>query len=240
MSSNALRLRAMVGLVPVLVMLVALTLAGCGTSEESTEEWTEPAAETITADQPPVAMLEYRIDSLKSETGRLREQLDATSAENRKLTARTADLETQLTESQSAPKAQAGIADASTSVVPSPSPAYDAALGRFKSHDYEGAIADFQALLGGNVEQGLADNCQYWIGESYYGMKQYREALKQFGLVLSLSRSSKKADAMFMTGNCQSKLGNSAAAKEAFEKVVSEFPTSHLVDRAKTKLATLK
>jgi len=185
-------------------------------------------------------MLEYRIDSLKSETGRLREQLDATSAENRKLTARTAELETQLSEPQTAPKAQAGIAEASTSTAPSSSPAYDSALDKFKSHDYEGAIADFQALLGGNVEQGLADNCQYWIGESYYGLKQYREALKQFGLVLSLARSSKKADAMFMTGNCQQKLGNTAAAKEAFEKVVSEFPTSHLVDRAKTRLANLK
>jgi tol-pal system protein YbgF len=240
MSSIALRLRAMVGLVPVLVMLVALTMAGCGTSEESTEDWTEPAVETTTTDQPPVSMLEYRIDSLKSETGRLREQLDATSAENRKLTARTAELETQLTDTQAAPKAQTGIADASTSVAPSSSPAYDGALDKFRSHDYEGAIADFQALLGGNVEQGLADNCQYWIGESYYGLKQYKEALKQFGHVLSLDRSSKKADAMFMTGNCQAKLGNAAAAREAFEKVVSEFPTSHLVDKAKTKLASLK
>jgi tol-pal system protein YbgF len=229
MSSNALRLRAMVGLVPVLVMLVAMTVAGCGSSEESMEEWTQTPAAT------PTSMLEYRVDSLKNENARTKDQLEAVAAENRKLTARNAELETKLNEALAAPKVEA----------PPPAPvnaasAYEAALAKFKAKDFQGAIADMEALLNGNVEQKLADNCQYWIGESYYGLRNYKEALKQFTTVLGLPRSEKKADATLMSGNCQAALGNGAAAKEAYEKVVSDFPTSPLVDKAKDKLAKMK
>ncbi len=231
MSSNALRLRAMVGLVPVLVMLVALTTAGCGSSGESMEEWTQTPAATQTS------MLEYRVDSLKNENARTRDQLEAVSGENRKLTARNAELETKLNEALAAPKVEAPP--------PAPTPAnaasaYEAALGKFKARDFQGAIADMEALLNGNVEQKLADNCQYWIGESYYALKNYKEALKQFTTVLGLPRSEKKADATLMTGNCQAALGNSAAAKEAYEKVVSDFPTSPSVEKAKNRLAKMK
>lgn len=231
MSSNALRLRAMVGLVPVLVMLVALTVAGCGSSEESMEEWTQTPAAT------PTSMLEYRVDSLKNENARTKDQLEAVSAENRKLTARNAELETKLNEALAAPKVEAP----SPVVTPAnATSAYEAALNKFKAKDFQGAIADMEALLNGNVEQKLADNCQYWIGESYYGLKNYKDALKQFNTVLGLPRSEKKADATLMAGNCQASLGNRAAAKEAYEKVVSDFPTSPLVDKAKDKLAKMK
>lgn len=231
MSSNALRLRAMVGLVPVLVMLVALTTAGCGSSGESMEEWTQTPAAT------PTSMLEYRVDSLKNENARTRDQLEAVGAENRKLTARNAELETKLNEALAAPKVEAPP--------PAPTPAnaasaYEAALAKFKARDFHGAIADMEALLNGNVEQKLADNCQYWIGESYYGLKNYKDALKQFNTVLGLPRSEKKADATLMSGNCQAALGNRAAAKEAYEKVVSDFPTSPSVEKAKERLAKMK
>jgi TolA-binding protein len=42
-----------------------------------------------------------------------------------------------------------------------------------------------------------------------------------------------------MAGNCQSALGNKAAAKEAYEKVVADFPTSPLVEKARVKLSKM-
>jgi tol-pal system protein YbgF len=231
MSSNALRLRAMVGLVPVLVMLVALTVPGCGSSGESVEEWTQTPAAT------PISMLEYRVDSLKNENGRTREQLETVTAENRKLTAQNAELETKLNEALAAPKVQA---PPSAPTPANATSAYEAALAKFKARDFHGAITDMEALLNGNVEQKLADNCQYWIGESYYGLKNYKDALKQFTTVLGLPRSEKKADATMMSGNCQAALGNTAAAKEEYQKVVSDFPTSPQVEKAKERLAKMK
>ena len=209
MSSNALRLRAMVGIFSAVILLVALTVAGCGTSQDSMEEWTQTPAST------PTSMLEYRVDSLKNENGRMKDQLESVAAENR----------------ETPPPAVTAATSAS---------AYEAALGKFKAKDFQGAISDFEALLNGNVDPKYVDNCQYWIGESYYGLKKYKDALKQFSTVLGLPRSEKKADATFMTGNCQAMLGNKDGARESYEKVVSDFPTSPLVEKAKDKLAKMK
>jgi TolA-binding protein len=189
------------------------------------EEWESTPAVSATS------ILEYRVDSLQNENRRMREQLDAVAAENRNLTARNAEVETKLAEATAAPKVE--------TPPPSGASGYESAMSKFNARDYEGAIAGFEALLNAGIEEGLADNCRYWIGESHYGLRQYSEALKNFQMVSEFKRSGKKADAVFMAGNCQSALGNKAAARESYEKVVSDFPTSPLVEKARAKLARM-
>ena len=225
MSSHSHYLRGIVGFLPALVVVLSLVLFGCGSSEESMEEWESTPAVSATS------ILEYRVDSLQNENRRMREQLDAVAAENRNLTARNAEVETKLAEATAAPKVE--------TPPPSGASGYESAMTKFNARDYEGAIAGFEALLNAGIEEGLADNCRYWIGESHYGLRQYSEALKNFQMVSEFKRSGKKADAVFMAGNCQSALGNKAAARESYEKVVSDFPTSPLVEKARAKLAKM-
>lgn len=229
MSSNDKRFTVLSGLVPIAVLVLSLSVFGCGSSEESMEEW-ESAPEVT-----PAAMLEYRVDSLANENRRLQDQIEAVASENRKLTARNAELETRLTEAMATPRVETPVEEGAPAVAGG----YDGALAKFNARDYQGAIADFRALLDSGIEATLADNCHYWIGESYYGMRQYGEALQSFQGVTGLARSGKKADATMMIGNCQLALGNKTAAKEAFQKVVSDFPTSPLVEKAKAKLAKM-
>jgi tol-pal system protein YbgF len=228
MSSNDRRFNILAGLLPVAALVLSLSVFGCGSSGENTEEWeTAPAVS-------PTAMLEYRVDSLQNENRRLQDQIEAVASENRKLTARNAELETKLTEAMAAPKAETPEENA-----PSVAGGYDGALAKFHAKDYHGAITDFKALLDSGIEASLADNCRYWIGESQYGLRQYKTALATFEGITELPRSGKKADATLMIGNCQLALGNKTAAKEAFQKVVSDFPTSSLVEKAKAKLTRL-
>jgi TolA-binding protein len=226
MSSHSHYLRGIVGLLPAAVVILSLVVFGCGSSEESMEEWESAPAVSASS------ILEYRVDSLQNENRRMREQLDAVAAENRNLTARNAEVETKLAEAMAAPKVEAPVAVSGAS-------GYESAMSKFNARDYEGAIAGYEALLNAGIEEGLADNCRYWIGESHYGLRQYSEALKNFQMVSEFKRSGKKADAVFMIGNCQSALGNKAAAKEAYEKVVSDFPTSPLVEKARAKLSKM-
>jgi tol-pal system protein YbgF len=228
---------------PVAAVAMTFFLVGCGESEETTgqEEW--EATPTVS----PTARLEYRIDSLMNENRRLSEQVDATMAENRRLTARNAELETKATETPATTPGETAVPPTPASTAPAPGVSstgmgggYESALAQYHQRNYSDAITQFEGLLNSGVSDQVAGNCHYWIGESYYGMRKYDEAIQHFETVLDTKTSGKKADAQFMIGNAQLAKKNAAGAKEAFEKVVSNFPTSGLVDKAKARLAKLK
>jgi tol-pal system protein YbgF len=213
-------------------LFFGVLLYGCGTVDESTSDtWDNTETPAISE----TARLEYRVDSLTNETRRLNQQLEALSTENRNLTARNAELETKINEMAAAPKPE-----------PTPAPAmdvasgYDGALAAFRGRNFSGAISAFEALLNGNVREDLADNCHYWMGESYYGMKQYTQAAEQFKMVLDYKRSEKKDDAQLMLGNTYLAMGDKAAAKDAYNKLISTYPISPFVQKAQEKLARLQ
>lgn len=116
---------------------------------------------------------------------------------------------------------------------------YEDALGAFKSKQYADAAAAFQKMLDEKVPEAIADNCHYWIGESKYASKKYKDALQEFETVLNFKKSEKKGDAQFMIGQCYERMGDKVRAKEAFEKVVKDYPMSANVKKAKERWARL-
>ncbi len=199
---------------------------GCGSSEPTAEEFEAQQAAS------PTARLEYRIDSLQNENRRMKEQVNAMAAENRSLTAKNAELETKLTEAASNPAPAVRTASAD------PTAEYSAALSAFRKHDFNTAIQGFESLLNASVDENLADNCHYWMGESYYGLKKYSEAIKQFNDVLGYKKSEKKADAQLMIGNSYAAMGQKEAARKAYDKVTTTYPKH--AQKAQEKLARLK
>jgi tol-pal system protein YbgF len=220
----------------VLVLPLSIAVLGCGPTEELAEEETEDWEATPTVS--PEAKLEYRVDSLLSENRRMRDQVDAVSAENRGLRARVAELETKLSEATSA--AQAPVTPAPMTASGDMRSAYQAALDQFMGRNYQGAIDQFQSLLQADINRDLADNCHYWIGESYYALQDYNQAIQQFQQVFNFPGSGKSAYAQLMIGNAYAALGNSAAAREAYTAVVNSYPTSGLVAKAQEKIARLR
>ena len=208
---------------------LAAALWGCGSVPETTSDTWEA--------NPPVsvtARLQYQVDSLQNENRRLHEQVEVLGTENRNLTAHSAELETKLNEKATALKIEP---------VSSPSSGadtYENALAAFRKRDFPRAIHSFQALLDGNVREDLADNCHYWIGESYYGMRKYKDAIDHFRMVLNFKRSEKRDDAQLMIANASAVMGDKAGAREAYNTLISTYPASPLVPKAKEKLARLK
>jgi len=213
-------------LVPgLLAMGLAVVAIGCGSSEEGTDQWESTQAVS------PTASLEYKVDSLKNETRRMKEQLDAVAGENRNLTARNAELETKLTEAaQPVAPVTPPVSDVFS--------AYNAALDQFNKRNYVGAQQQFEAILSTGTDK-LADNCHYWIGESMYGLKKYSESIKHFETVLGYPGSGKRPYAQLMIGNAYAMLGDKTSAREAYDKVVTTYPASEIVEKAKQKLAKL-
>lgn len=116
---------------------------------------------------------------------------------------------------------------------------YEEALQAFNTKKYDAAISAFEGMLAGGVTKDLEDNCHYWIGEAKYAKKKYQDAIGSFDLVMAYAKSEKKGDAQYMIAQSYERLGNKAKAKEAYEKVVKEYPMSKMVKRAKERWARL-
>jgi tol-pal system protein YbgF len=123
--------------------------------------------------------------------------------------------------------------------VPVSGSTYDAAMKAFNVHKYDDAAKGFSAIVSSSTNSELTNRAEYWLGESYFAKKKYKEALPLFQDVLKYKNSEKKADAQFMIGQTYERLGNKAKAKEAYEKVVKNYPMSKNVKSAKARWATL-
>ena len=203
-----------------------LLWAGC-----SGEEATRSEQKAMPAVAPRQAPEQPRIDSLETVNAILKQNLLKAEQEKQSLAIRLSDIE-----AKRAAEMEKAAAPPKAPVV---SPSYEGAQKAFSEKKYDDAIQMFQALLAAGIPEDLADNCRYWIGESYFGKKEFREAMKNFELVLQYKTSEKKGDAYYMLGRSYERLGDKTKAKELYEKVVKDYPTSNNVKKAKEHWARL-
>ncbi len=114
---------------------------------------------------------------------------------------------------------------------------YQAALDLFHERRYQQAITEFEQLLAVDSSHPYADNAQYWIGECYYAMGKYNEAIMAFEKVLSFPKSNKNDYALFKLGQCYVKLGNMESARREFQQLIDTYPESELAPRARRYLS---
>lgn len=204
---------------------------------------------------PANASYEKQIEELRTENTSLKQRIVKLEQDNRTMNARLADTEAQVTaEKDRADKAEAlaksmpatssqpmTTSTKGSEVTSSPMDIsnYEDALKAFNAKKYEDAIKGFDMILGSGIKDDVADNCKYWIGECYFAKKQYANAIKNFEQVLVYKNSEKKADAQFMMAQSLDRLGKKQEAKDAYEKIVKDFPSSKNVQKAKARWARL-
>ncbi|HRK78358.1 MAG TPA: tol-pal system protein YbgF [Thiobacillus sp.] len=146
----------------------------------------------------------------------------------------------------SAPAAPVAAAPASAAATPQPDPqlearAYEAALGHFREANYAGAIAGFKGFLKAYPDSALASNAQYWIGYSYYALKDYKSALAhQQKLVAVYPASAKVPDAQLNIAASQIALDNIDGARKTLEELVAKHPGTNAANIATRRLAAFK
>lgn len=146
----------------------------------------------------------------------------------------------------SAPAAPVAAAPASAAATPQPDPqlearGYEAALGHFREANYAGAIAGFKGFLKAYPDSALASNAQYWIGYSYYALKDYKSALAhQQKLVAVYPASAKVPDAQLNIAASQIALDNIDGARKTLEELVAKYPGTNAANIATRRLAAFK
>ena len=118
--------------------------------------------------------------------------------------------------------------------------AYQDALDDFNVRRFDSALRKFRELIATNSNHPLADNCQYWIGETYYAMGRYYEAVAEFQKVYAFGKSNKTNDAQLMIGLAFLKSGEKEMARSELNMLVSFNPQSESAKKAQKYLRMLE
>lgn len=126
-------------------------------------------------------------------------------------------------------------------VKPGAKDAYEAALAKFKQGDVEGAQRGFTEFLMQSPRSEFAPNAQYWLGECYYGKRDYRRAIEAFDVVRQVyPRSEKAPAALLKKGLAYLEMNERARATAALKEILSSYPKSPEAGKAGARLAQLE
>ncbi|MGB5472376.1 MAG: tol-pal system protein YbgF [Gammaproteobacteria bacterium] len=118
---------------------------------------------------------------------------------------------------------------------------YDTALAVLREGRYADAALAFKQFLNNHPGSSLADNANYWLGETYYVTRDFDQAMATFsGLVTNYPQSPKVADSRLKLGFIYFEKADWKKARAELEGVVSAFPASTAARLANDRLARMK
>jgi len=195
--------------------------------------------------------LQTQIDQLRQDLANLRGQLEVLNnniegAAKRQrdmyvdLDARLQRLE-QPAAGAAAPSAEGTSgADAAVAGQDDENRAYEAAQELRRIGNYQGAIAAFQAYIKQYPQSSRAPRAQYWIGDSYYNLREFKAAIaSQQTLIKTYPGNPSVPDAMLNIASSQIELGDSKVAKKTLQDLLAKYPLSDAATKAKSRLDAL-
>lgn len=125
-------------------------------------------------------------------------------------------------------------------VTPIAAQEYENAWKRLKEKDYRRAIQQFKKFVQNHSNSSLTDNAQYWIGESYYALKDFDQAISEFDKVRERYPDGDKVPAAWLKmGFAFSELGERATARLILQEVIRKYPQSEAAKKARDKIQAL-
>ena len=252
-------------------LLVAVLMTGCATHADFVDLRDEVTTLTKAQEQAQKRQdaLQRRLETGKPLPGdESSKRQDASAQRIQELTSRLADLESRLSRLEDGRAAMAGKLEESRQSMPSastppphssepqesgappslagtpaisPTSAFNLAYNDYLNGRYELAVTGFQRFLKDFPATSLAPNAYYWMGESYFSLKDYPHATQAFQRVVNdHPRSEKVAPALFKMGVVTAEAGDLPKARGYLRRVIEEFSTSDEAKLAKNKLAEIR
>lgn len=118
---------------------------------------------------------------------------------------------------------------------------FDASLAVLRKGDFAAAQVGFLEFLKRYPESGYRAPALFWLGNSQYALRSYKEAIVNFKAVLSVAPDHLRApEAALSIANCQVELKDTKAARKTLEDLVKVYPQSEAAAVAKDRLTKLK
>jgi tol-pal system protein YbgF len=119
--------------------------------------------------------------------------------------------------------------------------ALEVAYNFYKNERYQNAVNAFQEFLVTYPQSIHVANIRYWLGNSYFVLKDYKASLENYQqLVNKFEEHPKVVDALFSIADCHELLRDKEAAKLTLKQVVQKYPNTEAAAKAKKRLSTFK
>jgi len=197
-----------------------------------------------------MADLLQQIDSLQTEVRNLRGKLEVQDNEIERLKSRQRELFSDIDKRVSELERRGAAPAAAGEAAPPPATsaptaqeqqAYDAAFNLLKQGSYDRASKAFKDFIAKYPQSSLRGNAQYWLGQTYYVTRHFREAREEFGKVGKDNTDADKAsDALLKVGYSSYELRDWAKARDALGQVSARYPGSAAAKAAEQRLARMK
>lgn len=117
---------------------------------------------------------------------------------------------------------------------------YDAAYQDLVRGQFDLAREGFLEFLRRFPQSTLADNAQYWIGESYYSQQQYARAAAEFAKVMEDHAAGDKVPAaMLKRAFALISLSRRTEARALLEQLIKKYPKTQEAELARARLKDL-
>jgi tol-pal system protein YbgF len=111
---------------------------------------------------------------------------------------------------------------------------YETGIEKYQAGKYAEALADLKSYLASNPDPALADDAQFWIGESLFSMEKYEDAILQYDVVAKrYSKSDKVPEALLKEGISFHKSGDPQTGNLVLQRLIQGYPNTDSAAKAK-------
>ena len=104
---------------------------------------------------------------------------------------------------------------------------FDTARADYAAGQWSLAITGFDAFLKTFPRSEMADDAQFYIGETYYAQNRWTDAIAAYNQVIqNYPMGNAVPDAYYKRGLAQERLGQLDAARESWNTAVKNYPDS--------------
>lgn len=117
---------------------------------------------------------------------------------------------------------------------------YARALQLLREQQYDQAIEELRSFQRVHPTSEMADDAQYWIGESYFLQNDFNRAILEFNDVLKYRNGDKRPDALVRQAEAFLEIGDKPDARLILRKVINDYPQSDAARKARDLLPPLE
>jgi tol-pal system protein YbgF len=119
--------------------------------------------------------------------------------------------------------------------------AYESGLNLVKTSNYKSAVETFGGFLKAYPNSQLAPSAQYWVGNSYFALRDYKAAIAAQQRVIDFwPQDAKAPDAMLNISSAQIEMKDSRAARATLDDLIKRYPQSDAAKTAQERIKRLR